>query len=773
MESDDMDSLFEGMVLFDPSQPSLPPSSTQQSTPIDNSSYDSKHHQNHQPEPTDPPAPELASQPLDENLFSDLTLVTPQIQQTLAEPSPIVATAPIITKSITRQVSNTRKKKRAAGLRIGYKKDDLDSVVDSVVTARSSSVPEEEIRISEVENRDREVEAIARTVVDSNMVQDMGEKPDVDNDLVRDVGEKPDVDNGLVRDGGEKPDVDTIGEEEDRKSEDCSIERRFEKIRSEIMENLKRARERVDSVSQMRKECIRRRRKAAEDLSMASTKYRELERQLEEACEAEDFEMADRLSDSLASADSEKEMLAVALRDADAECDAVDVKMQGVLDLQIAAEEECVSLLQRFSMDAAKDADLVLRNAELMSSKEINQWDSSVELAEVKRMELDAESFIVNEARLALNESVDHLVEDEKRELEILHREKEVLTDELERLLALVKQKESEIKENESSIEKVEKRITNAVSSFQEAQSSINAKYNNLLSELSQMELQNESLSRKKEEVDECFSQEQGRAAKIQNLAKTSADEANMYQEVAVLRKKLIQFILRTREHKLMLAKTGDKLTEDVQMLKQDISNGRASLQELSTTKTSIQQEIESFKQRLLFIDKRIPELEAEKKVAASVRNFKEAARLAAEVKALCVEKEGIQTKMEGALSELGKFEGEILDTVNRLQDTEAHLLSKEKELAMTRFQILLLIAGAATSEKSAALQLGDVEEGEILLGEAEVAESEARKLQSTYNFKEAEFDDLPKHFISMELVSNLEGKKLVELAATAHIPAP
>ena len=343
-----MDSLFEGMVLFDPS---LPPSSALQSTPsIDNNSHDSKHHLNHRPEPTDPPAAEFASQPLDENLFSDLTLVPPQIQQTLAEPSPIVATAPIITKSITRQVSNTRKKKRAAGLRIGYKKDDLDSAVDSVVTARSSSVPVEEFRISEVENRDREVEARARTVVDSDLVRDVGEKPDVDNDLVRDEGEKPDVDNGLVREGGEKPDVDTTGEEEDRKSEDCSIERRFEKIRSEIMENLKRARERVDSVSQMRKECIRRRRKAAEDLSLASTKYRELERQLEEACEAEDFETADRLSDSLASADSEKEMLAVALRDADAECDAVDVKMQGVLDLQIAAEEECASLLQRFSM---------------------------------------------------------------------------------------------------------------------------------------------------------------------------------------------------------------------------------------------------------------------------------------------------------------------------------------------------------------------------------------------------------------------------------------
>ena len=93
------------------------------------------------------PAVEFASQPLDENLFSDLTLVTPQIQQTLAQPSLFVATTPIITKSITRHVSNTRKKKRAAGLRIGYKKDDLDSAVDSIVTAQSSLVLMEEFRI--------------------------------------------------------------------------------------------------------------------------------------------------------------------------------------------------------------------------------------------------------------------------------------------------------------------------------------------------------------------------------------------------------------------------------------------------------------------------------------------------------------------------------------------------------------------------------------------------------------------------------------------------
>lgn len=340
-----MDSLFEGMVLFDPTQ-SSPPSSTQPSTPTINNI---SHNSNHQPElPPSSPAADV-SQPLDENLFSDLTLVAPQIHQTLAPPSPVVAATPISTKPIARQSSSTRKKKRAAGLRIGYKKDEIDSVadsvvdsvvVDSVVKTPSSPVPVEGVRVSEVEKRDQEVELKVRTVDDD----------DIGNDLVRDDAEKLDIGNDLVRDDAEKLDVGVIGDEEDRERDVCSIEVRFERIRSDITENLRRVREQVDSVSEKRKESIRRRRKAAEDLSLASAKFRELERQLEEACEAEDFETADRLSDSLASADSEKERLAAALRDADAECDAVDVKMQGVLDLQIAAEEECASLLQSFSM---------------------------------------------------------------------------------------------------------------------------------------------------------------------------------------------------------------------------------------------------------------------------------------------------------------------------------------------------------------------------------------------------------------------------------------
>ena len=62
---------------------------------------------------------------------------------------------------------------------------------------------------------------------------------------------------------------------------------------------------------------------------------------------------------------------------------------------------------------------------------------------------------------------------------------------------------------------------------------------------------------------------------------------------------------------------------------------------------SSIQQSISSFKQRIIFIDKRVSKLEAEKKVATAARNFKEHAWIATEAKSLCVEKENIQIDMD------------------------------------------------------------------------------------------------------------------------------
>jgi hypothetical protein len=93
-----------------------------------------------------------------------------------------------------------------------------------------------------------------------------------------------------------------------------------------------------------------------------------------------------------------------------------------------------------------------------------------------------------------------------------------------------------------------------------------------------------------------------------------------------------------------------------------------------------------------------------------------------------------LQIDLEKATLELQKLEEDIKDTVNRLQTTEGLILSKEKEAAMTRFQRLLLIAGAATAERFAALEPGDIEETNLLLAEAEAA-NEAKKTSTCMHF--------------------------------------
>jgi len=125
---------------------------------------------------------------------------------------------------------------------------------------------------------------------------------------------------------------------------------------------------------------------------------------------------------------------------------------------------------------------------------------------------------------------------------------------------------------------------------------------------------------------------------------------------------------------------------------------------------------------------------------------------------------------MDTSSLNLEKLEEEIKDTLNKLQETEGVILLKEKELAMVRYQKLLLASATARAEKAGALEMGDMEEANLLSTEAEAADREAEKLQSTYKIEEKDFVDLGKHLISMDLVSYLDQKQLGELVVSLHL---
>ncbi|KAK9135509.1 hypothetical protein Syun_014839 [Stephania yunnanensis] len=756
--SSSMASLFEGMVLFNSSQI---------------------------PDPIDP-SPTSTSTPLDENLFSDLTLTSPSPQSPPATAAAAAAAStpppPPEIPSGSRQIS--RRKKKGGFFRVGYGRDSTGSSFDEPISSSSSPIQSNfnsdsvtpklgetpiDQPLSSSSSSSSPIQSNTNSNSNSSSVPPRFEEPPIGTTTSEGIESKvPTIESEVRERSSEIPtneiEVREMGsvENDERRdglvAESVSSEEKLEGIRGGVMEKIGLIGGAVSEVSKLRKEVARKRRKAAENVNLSAVKYRELEEELEEACEAEDFERADRYRDISKVVGSKRHYI------------------------------------HNLIFEAADNADLILKNAAEHSLKEMNEWSSSMEKLEIKKMELEIESHLINDTRLGLSDSINHAIENDTIEKELFLKKKHELTEDLEKLLALVREKEAEIAENDSHIAEVEKRIANVVSRFHEAKSSINVKYDDMQSVISMVDLECEALSTKKKEIDDFVYQQEKRGAMLRELASGSSNEARECQELVELRKSLALPIFSYREEKMKLAKTEEKIMEEVQTLRQEISYARISLQtrlyfgsqgslrwvapradnscqrELSSTRSRIQEEITSAKQRIFFIDKRSPELEAEKKVAAAARNFKEAARVAAEMKSLGVEKESIKNTMDYAILELEKMEEEINATVERLLKMEELILSKEREAAMAGFERLRLVSAAAMAERSAALDLGDDEEACTLHGEAEAANSEAAKLQEAYNLKEEDFGSMAKHLISIELIANLGRKQLAEMAKSVSL---
>lgn len=208
----------------------------------------------------------------------------------------------------------------------------------------------------------------------------------------------------------------------------------------------------------------------------------------------------------------------------------------------------------------------------------MEKWNSCCEDVEVKKVELDIESVVVDNVRLSLNDTLEGSVEEDMKEKEMLRKKKEQLSNQLEELLALVKAKEKEIDENDLQLKTVEERIGNVVSGYKELEISMDKLLNDVQAGLSEVDRETEALSRKKKDVDESVASEKERGAKLRDLVSVSADEACEYEKVIELRKTLMSYVSKTREERAKLVNIEEKLSEEVQKLQEEVSSTRESI---------------------------------------------------------------------------------------------------------------------------------------------------------------------------------------------------
>lgn len=822
-EQDELDSLFEGMVLMTPSQiDTLETPAQPQRNPENESSISTS----------------AVSQPLDVNLFSDLNLCSINEDPVDENPKFVALDSnrennindgfrkgSLLTRSVEVTGSRQGSRRKKKSFKIGYGRDDYsfddglqissndlnqgnnnNNHSNNILGAYSSAEvhanvddqgvqvqineSKEEPKFDFLDNSDLSIDGKKEGSDEIHMIQrpsseEVGSSVDTPNleitadknesdvveaaekcesnhieNVLQNSVEIENADFDVTRQSDHQPiSVEPTGES----PRGHSIEKNLVDIKDRLSMKLKELQEKAASISISRKAAAQRRRQAAEEVSIASNKYKEIEKELEDACEREDFERAESLSESLLTVENSKEAALNTFRSAEADCDSMVLKMQEILELQVAVEEEGICLLQSLRKEAIDTADTLIKEAENTAAKEMEKWLLEKEALELKKLEADIELKVIEDVDAKLRESIDDSVREDMDEKKILFNTRETLMQELQHLLALVKAKEEEISENDMQIQCVEKRISDTVSKFEDKLIGTKEKSKELQCVLGQLQTNSEILSMKKVEVDQLLTSVDQKRENLVQLGNNAGDEARVLQELVDLRKLIVSSFLQSRENKVRLAEKEEQISQDVQGLRQQVAAARSSLQELSSAKANLNQEITSMKQKLLFIDKRGPELEAEKKVAAAARNFKEAGRVAAEAKALSLEKDVVSHNMERVLSDLQKLEEEIKGKVTALQEAESLIISKDRDAAMARCERLRLVAASAREEWSAALEVEDIEEAENLLAEAEAADSEADKLQEACNFDGDQFIKISKHFISVAMASTLMGKQLTE----------
>ncbi|KAL2642634.1 hypothetical protein R1flu_010221 [Riccia fluitans] len=525
------------------------------------------------------------------------------------------------------------------------------------------------------------------------------------------------------------------------------IEERLQYVQELVSQVMGELQRRNSAVSALRKAAVQERRQAAEKVSAASTRYKDLEAELNAACENEDFEKADSLSESFAEAENAMQQATEEFKSAEANCDLASSKVQEILDLQVATEEEAARLFTSLKQEAEHAVERARMEAQENARQEMERLSADEEAAETRRRKLALSRRVLEEANAELDKIIG---EGTKAETELklsLTGQRSQLLSELEDLLVLVRKKEAEIADCDQQIAAVDEKMSAVLRNFETQRSSLDAEAKAL--EASSVEIEEEfnRIAVEKQGVSELLAAGEKEGQRLEGVARSAADAEGAVQVALKLKTSIATTTSFYKEKKAELVEKEKTAQEQAQALRQDSLSGRSSLQELTTTKMKLNQEIAEKKQRMLFVEKRIPELDSEKKLAAAARNFKEAGRLAAEAKAFNAEKEAVITDMTRMSSELKHVESEVERLLDLLADTDTLIADKEREAAIARCEMLRLMAAAARMERDAAIELEDFEEAESLDSEAEAADSEAEELQRIYQLVGKAFE---KHINSL-----------------------
>jgi len=505
------------------------------------------------------------------------------------------------------------------------------------------------------------------------------------------------------------------------------------KVVGDVEKKIKKIQKEFTTMETKVSKALSKRKSQESSLQTMQQKLESLEAAQQDAMEEEDYELADTLDQQMAQTRESIEQTRAELEGTPQKLLQLEARKDELNRKEIALREDATRELQDL-LDVHQEAlQRFVDEASEWEKEQGAQLKSEQERMDLSKGQLaDDEAWVQRES-----DKVEQLIVsqtgDDQLELDKLVEDQENVQSEIEHLRQQLNLKELEVKKISKRMNAVSKNIDLTRSKYRD--------------QLERVEQKQHIIEEFRIKIDTDTAAFEESASKLALYTERKGAEAKQYQgacdditgDLEAMHKRTKLLIAR-QEHSQDEKKRKERLAaleasnnEGTAQYRIACEKAEEALDVANQAVVRLSVECQQFKQQIVRFEARLPELEGEKKIAVSERNFKEAARVSSEIKEILAKKEEAVAKL--AESEVAAPATEkALQSANEEVDGKRQALMKAGERGNKQY-FHMLTEICAELRKDCKCKDTSSEIKELIEAEIEQYMQEASQLQQKYGF--------------------------------------
>ncbi|KAG6618850.1 UVR domain [Phytophthora cinnamomi] len=412
---------------------------------------------------------------------------------------------------------------------------------------------------------------------------------------------------------------------------------------------------------------LERKAQLANQLTQYEMDLRDVESQQHHACEVEDFEKADALNATINSVRHCITLTESDVRKVDSELVAFVKAKEKAFANQLKSTRGTLRELEKFREDQESERTVVRNEYKLYESNQTEQLQFEAERidTEMHHVSVSLENVVAEKSEIEV--TIEGQCSSEFAVQAQLLEEKHAVEEEVRELERKLKEKLERVQEIQSSIDKAQRDID-----------TVRNRYSRQLKRIADRE---EGIKKTKAEVESDGEHLEQQRHEFQDRLKQYADDISIIgKRIGAVKKEMraasllanVLEVQETRREQSLIRKK--QQTAELSSLNDAAAVAEQSFTMLSNQHEELEKSLSIHRNAIASAGAMIPRLEQEKKASAAQRNFKEAARISKDIKALEKDRSTAEEMVE-------VVEMELQDLKERIDKREVEYEEKKKEL--------------------------------------------------------------------------------------------